>query len=128
MLEKASNNLNYFTFPLLTLSVSGVWPDCMPYLLGATSIEKNPKNFSFWPKLFWPPPPLFEKGLYRRKRRYFVPNNNYKIQFFQNFIPPISPESQTSLIFTIETTHPPLTFNQVYTSLHKSYINIWYIF
>ena len=48
---------------------------------------KNPKNFSFWPKFSGPPPPLFVKGPYRRKRRYFVPNSNYKVQFFQSFKP-----------------------------------------
>ena len=50
---------------------------------------KNPKKFSFWPNFSGPPPPLFEKGLYRRKRRYFVPNSNCKVRFFQNFNPPL---------------------------------------
>ena len=65
---------------------------------------KNPKNFSFWPKFSRPPPPLLEKGPYQRKCRYFVPNSNYKVRFFEtsNIPPPISPESQTSPIFTIE--------------------------
>ena len=38
-------------------------------------------------KFFGPPPPLFEKGPYQQKRRYFVPNSNYKVWFFQNFKP-----------------------------------------
>ena len=48
-------------------------------ILGATSIEKIPKI------------PLFEKGPYQRKRLYFLPNNNYKVRFFQIFIPPPIP-------------------------------------
>ena len=65
---------------------------------------KNPKKFSFWPNFSGPPPPLFEKGLYRRKRRYFVPNSNCKVRFFQNFNPPspISEKSRTSPILLIE--------------------------
>ena len=53
---------------------------------------------------FLDPLPLFKKGPYRQKHRYFVPNGNYKVCFFQNFKPPspISPESWTSPIFTIE--------------------------
>ena len=48
---------------------------------------KNPKNFIFWPKFSRPPPPL-RKGPYRRKRRYFVPNSNYKV-FFVISTPPL---------------------------------------
>ena len=66
--------------------------------LGATSIKKKPKKFGFWT-----PPPLLEKGPYQRKCWYFVPNSNYKVRFFQSFNPPpISSESRTSPIFTIE--------------------------
>ena len=46
-------------------------------ILGATSIEKIPKI------------PLFEKGPHQRKRRYFVPNSNCKVRFFQIFEPPL---------------------------------------
>ena len=58
-----------------------------PILKGATSIEKTLK-FQLLAKIFWTPSPLFEKGPYRRKRRYFVPNSNSKVRFFWNFNPP----------------------------------------
>ena len=51
--------------------------------LGATSIEKIPKISASGQNFLDPlPPPLFEYGPYRRKRRYFVPNSNYKVRFF----------------------------------------------
>ena len=49
---------------------------------------KKPKKFGFWPKFSGPLPPLLEKGPYRRKRRYFVPNSNCKVRFFSNFRTP----------------------------------------
>ena len=52
--------------------------------LGATSIEKIPKISASGRNFL---DPLFEKGPYRRKRRYFVPNSNYKVRFFQSFKP-----------------------------------------
>ena len=39
-------------------------------------------------EIFWTPSPLFENGPYWRKRRYFVPNSNYKVRFFWIFKPP----------------------------------------
>ena len=54
---------------------------------GATSIEKIPKISASGRNFLDPLPPLFEKGPYRRKRRYFVPNSNYKVRFFQSFKP-----------------------------------------
>ena len=57
------------------------------YLLGATSIGKIPKISASGRNFLDPLPPLFEKGPYRRKRRYFVPNSNYKVRFFQSFKP-----------------------------------------
>ena len=72
--------------------------------LGATSIEKIPKISASGRNFLDLLPPLFEKGPYRRKRRYFVPNSNYKVRFFQSFkpLPPISSESRTSPILSIE--------------------------
>ena len=55
--------------------------------LGATSIEKIPKISASGRNFLDPLPPLFEKGPYRRKHRYFVPNSNYKVRFFQSFKP-----------------------------------------
>ena len=58
-----------------------------------------------WPQLKISPSPLLEKGPYRWKRWYFVPNSNYKVCFFFEIStpsPPILPENQTSPIFTIE--------------------------
>ena len=54
-------------------------------LLGATSIEKIPKISASGRNFLDPLPPLFEKGPYRRKRQYFVPNSNYKVWFFSKF-------------------------------------------
>ena len=56
------------------------------------------------PKFFGPPQPLFKKGPYWRKHRYFIPNNYDKVWFFnfQTSPLPFSSESQTSLILLIE--------------------------
>ena len=100
---------NFLVIPMLPLNYFAVisiyvhWHYCSS--LGATSIEKIPKISASGRNFLDPLPPLFEKGPYRWKRRYFVPNSNYKVQFFFEILtppPPISPESQTSLIFTIE--------------------------
>ena len=57
-------------------------------MLGATSMEKIPEiSASGW-NFLDPLPPLFEKGPYRQKRRYFVPNSNYKVRFFDISPPP----------------------------------------
>ena len=55
--------------------------------LGATSIEKIQKISASGRNFLDPLPTLFEKGPYRRKRRYFVPNSNYKVRFFWTFNP-----------------------------------------
>ena len=55
-------------------------------VLGATSIEKIPK-ISASGRNFLDPFPPFEKGPYRRKCWYFVPNSNYKV--FSKFQPPL---------------------------------------
>ena len=49
-------------------------------ILGATSIEKITKISASGRNFLDPSPPL-RKGPYRRKRRYFVPNSNYKVSF-----------------------------------------------
>ena len=75
----------------------------------ATSIEKILKIPASGRNFLDSLPPPLRKGPYRRKRRYFVPNRNYKIRFFRNFNPLslISPESRTSPIFTIEVAPNP---------------------
>ena len=60
----------------------------MIWILGATSIEKIPKISASGRNFLDPPPPPLRKGPYRRKRRYFVPNSNYKVRFFQTSNPP----------------------------------------
>ena len=56
---------------------------------GPPQLKKSLK-FQLLAEIFWPPPPpLFEKGPYRRKRRYFVPNSNYKVRFFRSSNPTI---------------------------------------
>ena len=60
-------------------------------MLGATSIEKITKISASGRNFLDPLPPPLRKGPYRRKRRYFVPNSNYKVLFFGNFNPPRKP-------------------------------------
>ena len=71
--------------------------------LGATSIEKIPK-ISASDRNIRDPSPLFEKGPYRQKHEFFVPNRNYNVHLFFNISTPspISSESQTSPILSIE--------------------------
>ena len=63
---------------------------------------KNHKNFSFWPKFSIPLPPLFEKGPTDENVGISYLIVIIKFGFFEISNPPISPESRTSPIFTIE--------------------------
>ena len=45
-------------------------------------MEKIPKISASCQNFLDPLPPLIKKGPYQRKRRYFIPNSNYKVRFF----------------------------------------------